>query len=276
MKRSGSTTARWISPLAISSPSRSLTVTWQTRRRPSLIGSAHRTVSSEPTALPLTCSILTIVPTVVWSGSMFCWQTWKAAFSHHVIRRGVARTSRSPLPTRTEVSSAVTVCWNLRMGIGRVWQRTGRLPIRLHTCLTRAACRRAEPEPRLGIWPRDHPPVGHQRGARRDGADQLGLGAARRVRRGADHQTARRAAPDGPRVVTSLGGPDAGRAAAAAGGRRARLLPRRGRRAAPVDRDPLPRRGRRLPRRPPRLRVGDPADTRGRGLPVAAAGGRAG
>ena len=38
-----------------------------------LIGSAQSTVIVELTRPPLTCSIFTIVPTVVWSASMFCW-----------------------------------------------------------------------------------------------------------------------------------------------------------------------------------------------------------
>ncbi len=152
--------------LAISSASESLTVTWTRGGRPSLIGSAHRTGSRRPTALPLTCSSF---PSCRRSCGRLRWsglQTWNAGSSHHVdeawCREDVAVTA----PDRADVSSAVTVCWNLRWAL----DGPGREPdVRRFVfdrwCRSRSVSVR-EPESLLGIWGRDHPPVGHQRVAR--------------------------------------------------------------------------------------------------------------
>ena len=109
MNRSRSITARWTSPIATSSPVSSRTRTWKISRRPSLTGRELFTCTVVPTGAALMCSTLTIVPTVVWPGSSSSAAVPKAARSIQLMSRGVARTGRSPLPSRCAVSASVTV-----------------------------------------------------------------------------------------------------------------------------------------------------------------------
>src|SRR5512139_262934 len=107
-KRSRSTTTRVTCPLATSAPSASAAATSNRSSRPSTWTSSAVTSTLPPSDVARVCSSWTRVPTLVRPGPRRSPSAATVAASHQASSRGVASTSRSPLPMERAVSASAT------------------------------------------------------------------------------------------------------------------------------------------------------------------------